>query len=435
MGSGPEIPRREFLKSAVAIGGTAAFSACLGREEISVPAGSTEWSSYPDRQHAWTDVLPRDDYGNTIPPRHRVLLFLNLDSASVPDPSDRETFESALRGVEAAYERSATGLLLTVSYSRSYFDRFDADGPTGLELPPPEPLAPFEDPQLDTPDAVIHLASNTAQVVLGAEEALKGEVGTLNGIEQPEAAITDLFDIERRRVGFVGEGLPAENARESDTLPEDAIAEDAPMLMGFSSDFESTQPTEDRVTIQSGPFAGGTTQHISKLLLDLDQWYTQDDRWQREAKMFCPHHAEADLIEGAGDSLGATSKVEECGGTAETAREKGVVGHSQKAAQARDEDDSPLILRRDFNSTAEGVPTLHFLSLQRRIEDFVETREAMNGTDLAADSPVGQRTNNGILQYIRTERRGNYLLPPRSLRALPPANPTAATMEATDASA
>jgi len=47
----------------------------------------------------------------------------------------------------------------------------------------------------------------------------------------------------------------------------------------------------------------------------------------------------------------------------------------------------------------------------------------MNGTDVADESAVGQRLNNGILQYMRVERRGNYLLPPRDLRALPPADP------------
>ena len=50
-------------------------------------------------------------------------------------------------------------------------------------------------------------------------------------------------------------------------------------------------------------------------------------------------------------------------------------------------------------------------------------REAMTGTDLAENSAVGQRTNNGILQYMSVKRRGNFLLPPREHRALPPAQP------------
>jgi hypothetical protein len=109
----------------------------------------------------------------------------------------------------------------------------------------------------------------------------------------------------------------------------------------------------------------------------------------------------------------------------------GVVGHSQKSARARDDDDSPLILRRDFDSTDDGTASLHFLALQRGVTDFVDTREAMNGTDITKQSAVGQRNNNGILQYIRTERRGNFLVPPRSLRALPPARPVANSQEVT----
>ena len=415
------IPRREFLKAAVAIGGTAAFSACLGREEIDVPTGPDDLAPYPQRQHAWNEVLPKDDHGNDVAPHHRVLLFLNYRQNGPPTDADRSTVETALQGVEHAYERSGDGLLVTMSYSPVYFDRFESSLPESVDLPSPEALAPFEDPELDTPDAVVHLASNHAQVVLGAEEALEGNKATLNGVEQPDAALTDVFEAVDRRTGFIGDGLPAENA-DVDGVPTDEVPDDAPLFMGFKSGFEKNQASEDRVTIQAGPFADGTTQHISNLRLNLNQWYNQDDRWQREAKMFCPHHAKNDVIEGAGDNLGDSSKIDECDLADETAREMGVVGHSQKSVSAR-EDDQPIILRRDFDSTDDGHAGLHFLALQREISDFVKTREAMNGTDVAEQSAVGQRNNNGILQYIRTQHRGNYLVPPRSLRALPPATP------------
>jgi hypothetical protein len=230
--------------------------------------------------------------------------------------------------------------------------------------------------------------------------------------------LTDVFEIDDRRTGFIGDGLPAENADEAEGVPADEVPGDAPLFMGFKSGFEKNQASESRVTIQSGPFAGGTTQHISKLRLNLNQWYNQDDRWQREAKMFCPYHAQNDVVQDAGDNLGTSSRVEECGPTTETAREMGVVGHSQKMVSVR-EDGSPIILRRDFDSTDGERAGLHFLALQREISDFVATRDAMNGTDVVEQSAVGQRNNNGILQYIRTERRGNYLVPPRPLRALP----------------
>ncbi|MFW5949273.1 MAG: DUF7405 family protein, partial [Halolamina sp.] len=169
-------------------------------------------------------------------------------------------------------------------------------------------------------------------------------------------------------------------------------------------------------------FAGGTTQQLSTMTLNLNQWYEQDTRNQRVSKMFCPHHAANDVVEGAGENLGNDTRMDDCGDPMETARSQGVVGHSQKMVDVR-EDDRPIILRRDFDSTDQDRAGVHFLALQRTISDFVTTREAMNGEAIDRESAVGQRANNGILQYIDVVRRGNFLLPPRSLRALPPANP------------
>jgi hypothetical protein len=44
----------------------------------------------------------------------------------------------------------------------------------------------------------------------------------------------------------------------------------------------------------------------------------------------------------------------------------------------------------------------------------------MNGADLTEETPaVRQRVNNGILEYIFVEHRGNFLVPPMAFRALP----------------
>ncbi|MFB6170391.1 MAG: Tat pathway signal protein [Haloarculaceae archaeon] len=416
------IPRREFVKAAVAIGGASALAACLDRSDADVPRGPEDVSSLPERQHAWNDVLATDDHGNPVAPRHRVLLLVNYRGEGEPTASDRETVEATLQGLERAYERSNEGLLLTLSYSPYYFERFDASLPDSVDLPEPGALAPFEDPDPDAPDAVVHLASDHAQVVLGAEEALRGNRTTANGVDQPGTPFTDVFEVAERRTGFVGRGLPADNQDVEGVPDSKPVDEDAPLYMGFKSGFEGNQATEDRVTIQEGPFAGGSTQHISHMALNLDQWYEQDGRYQRVAKMFCPHHAAEGTVEGTGDNLGTETGMDDCKGVTDAAREEGVVGHSQKMFAIR-EDGKPLILRRDFNSTDGGHSGLHFLALQREISEFVKTREAMNGSDAADVSAVGQRNNNGILQYVDVTNRGNYLLPPRSLRALPPATP------------
>ena len=409
------LSRREFVKAAVAAGGTAALSACVGREEPDLPTGDDP-ASLPDRQHAWNAALQTDDHGNDVPPRHHVLALFDIDGT--PTATDREATEAAFRSLERAYPHSHEGLLFTVGYSPSYFGRFEASLPATVDLPEPQALAPFEDPELDSADVLVHLASDYGSVVLGAEEALRGEQERLNGVgvmPLPEA-------VERidRRTGFIGEGLPADHQDVAGIPDSDPVPEEAPLYMGFESGFAKNQASEDSVTIGEGPFAGGTTQQVSKIRLNLQQWYEQDDRYHRVATMFCPVHAEEELVDGPGQNLGDSNEVAErgCPVHAEADAESGVVGHAQKAARARD-DGEPLLLRRDFDSTDDDRATVHFVSLQERIADFVGTRSMMNGTDLAASGAVGQRTNNGILQYMTVERRGNYLLPPRDRRALP----------------
>lgn len=141
------------------------------------------------------------------------------------------------------------------------------------------------------------------------------------------------------------------------------------------------------------------------------------------------------------------------------------IGHSQKLARARMDPGTrrasaeptgsrvPLLSRRDFNTldgTGEFVPNtddipedrqsippnsaLHFLAIMRFNEDVVTTRQAMN--EVGFTSPDGSIDHDavpevedaldphGIHEYIVATRRGNFLMPPLTLRSLPPANAT-----------
>ncbi|SNZ03784.1 deferrochelatase/peroxidase EfeB [Natronoarchaeum philippinense] len=421
--SGRGISRREFTKAAVAIGGAAALSACTEREEApDIPTGPDDLSAFPARQHAWNDALTTDEHGNHVPPRHHVLVFLDYAGDGTPDDPDREQVEAAFRNLERAYQRGSDGLLFTAGYSPAYFGRYDAALPDSARLQEPRALTDLEDPELDQQDAVVHLASDYAQVVIGAEEALLGNRDALNGVDI-ETDVSGVLEKVDRRTGFIGDGLPAENQDVVGIPDSEPVPEDAPLYMGFESGFEKNQASEDRVTIPDGPFAGGTNQQLSKIRLHLQQWYEQDSREQRVSKMFCPAHAEEDRVEGTGENLGNDSGVGECAD--DVMDNSGVVGHAQKAARARDNDDSPIMLRRDFDSTDGGAAGLHFLSLQRSIADFVETREQMTGDDVADNTAVGTINNNGIKRYMTVQRRGNFLLPPRSSRALPTPQPDA----------
>jgi len=425
---GRGLDRREFVKAAVAIGGASALSACMERlgADREVPEGGDP-SALPERQHAWNEFLPHDDHGNHVMASHHVLRYLDYAGDGTPTDAEREQVEGALRSLERAFEFSSDGLLFSVGYSPAYFERYDDPLPESVGLPEPAPMSSFESPEFDEQDVVLHLASDHGDALLAAEEALLGERASANDVEF-DADFGGVLEPADRRTGFIGKGLPAEKHEEGDLegIPEDAeIDEDAPLFMGFNSGFEKNQATEDRVTIEEGPFAGGTTQHVSKIRLRLDDWYIEDDFDRRVESMFCPAHAQDDVVEGVGENLGDSSQVAERGCPAhvdESAQEHGRVGHAQKTARAR-EDGRPVILRRDFDSTDGGKASLHFLAVQRSIEDFRKTREAMTGEDVTENVAVRQRVNNGILEYTFVKRRGNFLLPPRSKRALPRPRP------------
>lgn len=405
------LSRREYIRRLVAVGGAAALAACLdvtGGSEV--PTGEPD--ERPARQHAWNEALDTDEDGNIRLSKHHVLLPLSLSAS--PNQQAREQVESAFRSLESAYAYDTDGLLFAVGYTPAYFDQVGAESP----IPAPEPLTSFESPDFDEFDALVHLASDNPDVVLEAEQALLGEEDTPNGVEMA-ATLDGVFEkAEPRRTGFVGAGLPAKHT-DMDGVP-DSIPEDAPFFMGFRSGFNESQASEDRVTIESGPYQGGTTTHVESLDLQLETWFEQDNHFQRVAQLFSPDHAQEELVGDIGEKLDTSTGVAGsiADETAEDARNEGVVGHAQKSARARDDDGRPPLLRRDFNTVDLDRPGVHFLAHQQTIEDFVRTREAMAGTDLAGEG-VGQRLNNGILQYIFVRRRGNYLVPAREQRALP----------------
>jgi hypothetical protein len=432
--TGPDDPtdgcsRRHVLKAAVAVGGSVGLSACLdavgyGGEDDRppVPSGPDDLSTLPTRQFAWGEHIRRDEFGNEQLPRHQTLLYLNLSGEGPPTSEERATVERALTRLDEAYAWSSEGLLRSIAYSPEYFDRYGTSLPESLDLYPAKRLSSFETPEFDRQDALLHLASDRPDALLMAEEALTGERATANGVEF-DAALTDVLEVDDRRTGFVGAGLPAEKQGGLEGVPADGpVPEASPLFMGFKAGFAKNQAPEDRVTIQEGPFAEGTTKHVANLRQRLEDWYGEQDFAQRVMEMFSPMHVENDWVADVGANLEDDSRVDETLDTIEEqAREFGRVGHAQKAARAnRDPDGTVKLNRRHFESADDGVASLHFPSLQRDMSEFDAVRRAMNGQDLTEVTPaVRQRVNNGILEYIFVRNRGNFLVPPREIRSLP----------------
>ena len=427
--------RRAVLKAALATGGTAALSACLEAvDDEPIPQGVDDPETLPDRQFAWNDGLDRDEDGNVMLPEHHLFLYLTYDGeaeteadgAWTPTAADRRRLEAALQTIERAYERSNDGVVFDLGYSPAYFDRFVSPLPDSVDLPPPRRLTPVDTPTLDQQDALLQLASDRSDALLTIEETLFADGDdaptTLNGIEVA-GRLSDVFAVDDRRTGFMGPGLPASNQGVGG-IPEDGpVPTEAPLFMGFKVGFEQNQASEASVAITEGPFAGGTTKHVARIRQQLDKWYTENSHEEMVAKLFSPQMAESGAVEGVGGNLGDDNGITEALQEAidETAAEFGLVGHAEKAARGnRDSEGNIRTLRRHVESTDNDNASLHFPSYQQTISEFEAVQEAMNGTEIVEDEPTIQpRVKNGIFRYIFVENRGNFLIPPRSLRALP----------------
>ena len=405
------VSRRGALRQLAAVSGAAGLSGCAGflaRRAESPTADlppNPRAGELPRRQHAWDATLARDAHGNPLAPRHHRILLLDL--AVDPSDSAAETVERAMRTLEAARDWGPEGLLHGLAWGTGYFEQIGRLSASPVRKP--TVLSRTDDPDLLSFDAALILASDAASTLGEVEAAMFRGRSELAG-EPVEARLGDVFDVAGRRTGFIGEGLPAAHA-DAEGIPEDAPLGDAPMFTGFFSGRSKTQASEDRVTIEEGPYAGGTTAHLSHLTESLDAWWSMDEA-DRIARMFSPDLAEEDVA-------GLTDDVPFADAVREHARESGVVGHFEKVARVR-EDGRPIVLRRDFNTTDGDRAGVHFLSFQRSLDDFEKTRKSMNGWYLRDDHPqVRDRRNNGILEFISVVSRANFYLPPRDERAFP----------------
>jgi hypothetical protein len=405
--------RRRFVlaATAVAAGGAAvgigverALSSS-GEKIPSVTLGAQP-AGLPARQHAWVATLARDADGNPIAPRFDRLLF--FDVRGDPTPAHARVLEAALRTLERTYRWGPSGLLFTAGWGPHYFR-------TGLGTASPVPVAKglsdFELPAIDDYDLCLHFACDDEQRLAAVEAAL------IHGA--PLAGADGWLDVStalqwrETRTGFVGTGLPAEHQNVGGIPPGNPVAKSSPLFMGFKSGLRRNQASEDAVTIPDGEFAGGTTMQVSYMRLRLDSWYGELSDRERVARMYAPQVTPEQVKRFTTDAESDPNQL------SEAISHYGVIGHAQTSARAR-KHGKPLIIRRDFNTVDGGQAGLHFVSVQRTIEDFITTRNAMNATTAQLQNPaITDTVNNGINEFMIVLKRANYILPSRPDRAFP----------------
>ena len=152
---------------------------------------------------------------------------------------------------------------------------------------------------------------------------------------------------------------------------------------------------------------------VSYMRLRLDSWYQNLSQRERVARMYAPQVTPEQV---KGFTTDAESDPNLLG---QAISRYGVIGHAQTSARAR-KHGKPPIIRRDFNTVEGGQAGLHFVSVQRTIEDFITTRNAMNSSNAQLQNPaIGDTVNNGINEFIFVLKRANYILPSRAHRAFP----------------
>jgi hypothetical protein len=408
-----DLSRRRFVAAASALAaggmavGTGVSSAFASSRPKMVPLGNQP-HGLPTRQHAWGDYVAKDAYGNGTAPTFDRLLF--FDVRGTPTPAHARLLESRLRTLERHFHWSHTGLLFTVSWGPSYFRMLGVSSP----IPAATKLSSFEHPEIDNFDVCIHLASDDEKRLEQIEAALvRGH--KLPGVKD-SLSLKSALTWRETRTGFTGVGIPARRQGVRGIPSGGPVPSASPLFMGFKSGMRKNQASEDSVTIQSGPFANGTTMHVSYMRETLADWYRKLSEQDRRSLMFSPETdaaGEQRIIEDKTDASADTKQ------TAEAIKSYGMVGHSQATAQAR-KHGSPLIIRRDFNTVDDDYAGLHFVSVHRTIQDFVVTRNAMNASGAHnINKKVTATKNNGINAFIKVRRRANYVMPSRPDRSFP----------------
>jgi hypothetical protein len=272
-------------------------------------------------------------------------------------------------------------------------------------------LSDFESPAIDDYDLCIHLAGDDERRLAAIEAALLN-TAPLREADGP-LDISSALRWQETRTGFTGTGLPAQRQDAGGIPLGNPVPKSAPLFMGFKSSLRRNQASEDDITIQSGPFAGGTTMQVSYMRLSLDTWYQNLTERERVARMYAPQVTPEQVAHFTSDASSDPNLLNQA------INRYGVIGHAQTSARAR-RNNKPLILRRDFNTIDGGQAGLHFVSIQRTIEDFITTRNAMNASSAQLQNPsITDTINNGINEFIFVVKRANYILPTRDQRSFP----------------
>jgi hypothetical protein len=326
-------------------------------------------------------------------------------------------------------------------------------------FPSDQPPAGFGPVRLEQNDVAVLLRSDSLDNIMAGTNALFGTKSNQAG---------SLFKVTSIRRGFTGGGhtgkqsLASKLALAANIPGAKSIPVHSPIFLGFTTTIQSAEssiPVSNLETLPgwtdqwpNGYFIRGTTMPLSHLFEDLAAWYGSGGGAAQKFPAFAdrframfnpglsvaagtvtanpPSETEADVVKrvqkyhayGHNGSMQPTNRLQ-----TKTTSNYGHVYPATTPVSNRGDFatlDNPFYYTSDPTGdhySSQKAAGLHFLMFVPTIENFNQTRLAMDGR-----YPDGKRfefsprsPNAGVNSVLYTTHRQNYLIPPRSHRSFP----------------
>jgi hypothetical protein len=425
-----------------------------------------------------------DDLLVGMPPIHTVFLTASLSRG--PSKADQGRMENAIRKIEASYPYASGGIFTHVAYSNTYFNRLPASvvngnmprtlsgnqpvlkpavpGPTDvapgnreMELRRPEFRVPV---RIETNDLLFTIRSDNSDYIADVVKWLSGS-NRLLGTSVASPVFDAGMRITSSRAMFVQMGLPR-NVAYTNNLPfESFVNPFSPMWMGFADQQVNASAPPADVTFAGAHgirlsnatpgsyFDNGAMQHLSHVLLDLNQFYLDgnspdepaaDHREPFEERLQYMFESPPQIAQNEGDPFrdggGPRSKgtigaflpntFHGAGYARQSAQQFQRIGHlSQLHRTGRTTDGRPIHLRIDGpgfdamdTTTGRDTPKLQFSGFFPSSDFFADLRRSQASVDLLQEFDLDEE-DHGLERFITATRRQNFLIPPRRHRAFP----------------
>ena len=490
------VSRRTVL-NAGAIGMFAAELALLGKlatrpDRLALAAGSL-----PDIQFDIGNFIAPAQNFNGIPFRFGPVFtgFATLTLARTPTKSDQTTLANALNQIEAVFPFSPSGVFTFISYGVPYFQRLpggingslvqqfmpkltsgsNPDGTTNAlaeAVPGPTDVSPanpgitkqtFNVPVvIERNDVLLTLRSDSQDNLNNILDWLFFGTNNLGGNAIASPAFNGLYTVTSARLMFQQNGLPKQVATQNNLQFAARIRDTSPMWMSFADQqvdgsgpaaictFAGNASAHLTNKVAGNYFDNGAIQHLSHVILDLDQWYATpaqdppdgEPYTERVQYMFrsndsstadgLPNDGFADQFTNGGGPAFLDNRFQGTGDAAKNAQGIGTfqgahrMGHlSGLQRSTRAADGTPIHQRMDgpgFNSmdvpNGSRQPKLQFTVFLPTAEFFRVLRVNAASLDLVNQFGVAD-DDNGLERFSTATRRQNFLVPPRRHRAFP----------------